>query len=264
MAEQELADRRIQREAVDAGAGRVDQHRRGAVQDVARSDLRRAALETVVERAPLPRRNLPVDAEDRPDGDVDVDVRRAVERVEDHDVVAGRELVGDRDERLVLLGRHARDEPGVIQGLVDDLVREHVELLHVLTVHVLFPRSAEDVDEAGLRHLPRDELRGERDLDEQARERPGRLRVQPLLVDEEAGDRHDVCVWHVSNIEPHARPGQRRRPASPTGVFGSRSVVTVKLPSRRARTVTVPARSVRWTSIPKRRRSARTSGAGCP
>ena len=50
-----------------------------------------------------------------------------------------------------------------------DVVGEVVELLHLLALHVLLARQAEDLDEGRLVDLARDDLRRERDLAEDAR-----------------------------------------------------------------------------------------------
>jgi hypothetical protein len=80
--------------------------------------------------------HLAVHGEDGAHRDVGVDVRRAVERVEEHAVVAGGELVGDGDEVLHLFRRHPAQVPGVVERLEDHVVGELVELAHLLALHV--------------------------------------------------------------------------------------------------------------------------------
>ena len=92
---------------------------------------------------------LAVDPEDRPDRHPAVDVRGAVERVEDHDVVPRR--VFDDDRRVVLLGDHRRDLPRPTEAGDEDVVGQDVQLLLVLALDVLWAsRQAEDAGEAGL------------------------------------------------------------------------------------------------------------------
>jgi hypothetical protein len=151
-------------------------------------------LEAVLKSAPLSRRDLPVNAEDRADRDVHVDVRRSIEGVVDDNVIPSRELVGNRDESLVLFRRQACNQPGMIERPVDDLVREHVELLLGLTVNVLVAGRPHDIDESSLVHLPADHLRGKSDVLEKTGEGAGRSRKLPLLLDEEARNRDNVAL----------------------------------------------------------------------
>src|SRR6185503_2268146 len=80
MREQEFADGGIEREAVHALAGRVDQHCARPIQDVAGGDLRAPGLQAIVERARTAPRLAAMNRKERADGDVDADVARAVER----------------------------------------------------------------------------------------------------------------------------------------------------------------------------------------
>ena len=75
MREQKLADRRIEREAVHALAGRVDQHGAGPVDNVARRDLAAAQLQHVAQLAARSRADLLEHRKDRPHGYVHIDVR---------------------------------------------------------------------------------------------------------------------------------------------------------------------------------------------
>jgi hypothetical protein len=74
-------------------------------------------------------RDLLHDAEHRADGHVDVDVRRAVEGIEQQAVLAALEVLGDRDDPLDLLRRHRAEPAAMVDGLDDRLVGEDVELL---------------------------------------------------------------------------------------------------------------------------------------
>merc|ERR1719258_158545 len=93
------------------------------------------------------------DAEDRAGRDARVDVGRAVEGVEDGDVLASRlldehlllvlllDVVVDLDGRVLLLGREDAYAARVSQSVLQDVVRDDVELLLLLAL---------DVDVAGV------------------------------------------------------------------------------------------------------------------
>ncbi len=202
MAEEELADRGIQREAVHARAAGVHEHRGRAVHDVPGGDLPRARLKAVGQHAPLARAALAVDAEDRADGHVHVDVGGAVQRIEDHDVVAGIELLGDRDQILALLGGHARDSPVWSSALTttwlakassfctsspwtfSSSVEPRMSTSPALftSLEITFAASAMSLEQVG--------------------ELSGRLRMQALLVDQEPGDRDHVALKHGGQSAP--------------------------------------------------------------
>ena len=169
--QQELADRGVEREAVDARPSGVDQHRRGAVEDVARRDLLAAGLERARHRhlARVVLGDL-VDREDGPDGDVDVDVGRAVERVEEDDVLALAALEEQRDRLGVLLGADEAHLAAAAQRADVLLVREQVQLLLDLVLHVDRSGVAEKVNEPGLADVAVDDLGGDGDVAEQTRE----------------------------------------------------------------------------------------------
>src|SRR5688572_4226221 len=75
MAEQELTDRRIQREAVHAVSRRIYEHRRRAVHHVTRGHLLAPHLQAVLLRTALAIRDLALDGEDGADRYVRIDVR---------------------------------------------------------------------------------------------------------------------------------------------------------------------------------------------
>ena len=72
--EQKLADRGIEREPVHPAPGRIHEHRRRPVDDVAGGDLRRPRLEKVCLGDWLVEVGTTVDRKDRPDRDVHVNV----------------------------------------------------------------------------------------------------------------------------------------------------------------------------------------------
>jgi hypothetical protein len=207
----ELANHRVEREAVDAVAEREDHHRRGGVEAVARAeelvarladvrdalgDGRLGVLEVVLGEAAL--LGGRVDPEDRADRDAAVEVGGAVERVKDDDVLAARGPL-DRDGRVLLLrGDHARAARGA-EAVAEDLVRDDVELLLRLARDVLRAREARQVGDARARDERADLLARERDGGEDRRElrvdatdllllkEPGVERVELVLVRRRGG-----------------------------------------------------------------------------
>jgi len=82
MRQQEFANLRIEREAVYSLPGGVHHHRAGSVDHVARSNLTTAGLEHVLHLAASATGDLAQHGEDRPHRNVDVDVGRSVQRIE--------------------------------------------------------------------------------------------------------------------------------------------------------------------------------------
>jgi hypothetical protein len=94
MGQDELADVLIQREAVDAVAGGQHHHGRRAVKGITGGHLLGAGLQEVAHGGLFDAARAAQDGEDGADGDVDVDVGGAVERVEGDQVLAARILAG--------------------------------------------------------------------------------------------------------------------------------------------------------------------------
>jgi hypothetical protein len=74
--------------------------------------------------------------EDRADRHVDVQVARAVERVEHQQVGAARHGVGDRQRLVHLLAGHAGEVPAGLDVVDEQLVGQDVELLLLLALDV--------------------------------------------------------------------------------------------------------------------------------
>ena len=146
VAQEVRPDRRIEREAMHAVARRIDEHRRAAIDDIARRHLLIAGLQHVRHRVAraggvgIAAQN----GEDRADADVHVDIARPVERVEHHDVFAVLAVALDDDRVFVLLAGHDRHVAAVPQELHHRLVGDHVELLHLLALDVHLAGDADD------------------------------------------------------------------------------------------------------------------------
>ena len=192
MREQELADRRIQREAVRPLPRGVHEHRARAVDHVARGHLLASRLQQVRHLAARAARDFLRSTEKIvPTGTFTSMFDEPSSGSNREHVLAALEAVGDRDDVRLFLRRHRAQAAAVIHRLDDHLVRKHVELGLDLALHVLRLVGAEDVGEAGAAHLVRDHLGGERHIVEDAGQLTRRLRVQPLLLDDVAIDRDD-------------------------------------------------------------------------
>ena len=137
MRQQEFAERWVEREAVRALAGRVDQHRTGSVDDVSCRDLTSARLQHVFHLATTAAGDLPYHREDRPDRNVDVDVGRSVERIEKQAVLATAEVGRNVDDPRLLLRSQGAQPAAMIDCLDDDLVGQNIQLLLRLALDVL-------------------------------------------------------------------------------------------------------------------------------
>jgi len=146
----EFADVAVEREAVGAVAEGQHQHGRRTVDRIAGAHLLGAGLQEVFgDRSAAGDRRLQ-DREDGADRDVDVDVRRTVERVEHQQVLAERVLVGDRIEFVHFLGRHAGEVAAPLVGADHDVVGDDVELLLRFALHVLGIQRAHDAQQCAL------------------------------------------------------------------------------------------------------------------
>ena len=192
--QQELSDRRIEGEAGHALSGGVHEDGRRPVHHVAGRHLLEPRLQAILERAVTAFADAAVDREDGSDRDVRVNVRTAVERIEQQHVVPGRELVGDPDQPFLLLGGHHAQLTVVVHGVEHHVVRILVELPHFLSVHVLLAHHAENVHQARLADLAVDQLGGEGEIVQDVGEGAGRSRMLALRFDDEAAERHDVSI----------------------------------------------------------------------
>jgi hypothetical protein len=156
-----------------------------------------------------------VDGEDGPDGHVDVDVRGPVQGVEDQDVVSGREPIRNGEDLLRLLGDHAAEVSGVVEGVVDHVLGEHVELLDLFSVDVAVPGPSEDVHEPRLVHLPADHLRGQGHVVEEVRQCPRGFRVPTLLVHDVPLQGDDAALRHGNLVLFGDPAGPSRRGFQP-------------------------------------------------
>jgi len=166
----------------DAAADGEHEDRGRAVQHVAGSDLLRTGLQERGARIARPA-IVPQDAEDGADAAAHVEIRGAVERIEQHAVApfAVRRLAQDHG-LLVLLRSHDGDAFALGEEPEQHLVRDHIELLLLLALHVLGARGTQHVVEPGAAHLRGDHLRRDGQRGENPRERPRRLGKALMLL----------------------------------------------------------------------------------
>src|SRR5438445_781469 len=81
--------------------------------------------------------------------------------------------------------------PGVLHAVAHGLVREEIELLLQVARDVDRTGGPEDIREPGAAHVARDDLGGETQVVQQVRQLPRGLRVEPLLLHDEALNRDD-------------------------------------------------------------------------
>jgi hypothetical protein len=161
--------------------GRVHEHGARTVHQISARDDLPPVLQHVFELSLPGRCHAPEDREDGAHRDIEIDVGRSVERVEYEHVVAGRILIRNWNQILLLFRRHAAQPPGVIVELVERTLRVHVELLYFFALHVLVSRGTENIGEAGALRAACDQLGGQRDVVEKTRESAGGVGETLLL-----------------------------------------------------------------------------------
>lgn len=194
----ELAQRVLEGEAVDAAAAHGDdQLRRGAVHGEARGDKRSTRVQQLLRADGLALAQDFVgeleDAEDGADGDAGVEVGRAVDGVAD-DGVAGVGVLVEDDHLFFFLG----DEDAALAGAAhrgdEDVIADHVELLLVVARCVGGAGQAGQVDEGGTADIVGDGLEGELEGMAEEGEVARGIGVFGLFFREEAGEGDDVGV----------------------------------------------------------------------
>jgi len=91
---------------------------------------------------------------------------------------------------------HAAEVSTVVHGVVDDLLGELVQLLHLLTLNILPASFSQDIDKPCFRHLPLNQLGGQSQIGEDIAEVTRRLRMLPLLFHDVPIDGYDSTVGH--------------------------------------------------------------------
>jgi hypothetical protein len=147
---------------------------------------------------------VPQDAEDRAHADADVEVRRAVERVEHDAVPASFFAVAQEDRGLSLLRGEDRNVGPVAEAPHDDLVGDDVQLLLGLAVRVDVAMIAEDVLDARPPDLVGDRLCREGDGGKNPGKVAGGVGIETLLGQNVRLERREVVgrVLRPDRVDP--------------------------------------------------------------
>ncbi len=136
---------------------------------------------------------LAQDAEDGADGAADIEVRGAIQRIEQHAVLAFGGVVAAQDHRLfILLRGHDGDAFAAAERAQQDVVGDHIELLLLFALHVLVADRAEHIIQPRAAHMRCNHLGGDR----QRRQDPGKLAaglgIARLLLQDVSLQRDDL------------------------------------------------------------------------
>jgi hypothetical protein len=163
------------------------EHRRGTVKRVAGGDLLRAGLQKISRgrRAGTTILRAAQDRKDAADRQVDVDVRRTVERVENQQILAARIFGRNRIDILHFLGGHRRQVAPPLAVVQESLVGQHVELLLRLALHVLAALITQHAGQRATRDALCNRLARAHDVADEHRQIADQRRIAALLLDQE-------------------------------------------------------------------------------
>jgi hypothetical protein len=181
----ELTNVTIQGEAVDAVTGGQHQHGVGTVQRIASAHLLGAGLQEVLGGRVGHAFRTTQDGEDGADGDVHVDVGRAIQRIEGNQVLAARELGRDGEHVVHLFRCHTGQMAAPAQRIQHDVIGDDVQLLLRFTLDVLAAGTAQHTDQRALVDLMGDLLARGHDVAQQAGEVTGGAGDGALFFDDE-------------------------------------------------------------------------------
>ena len=189
MRKKKFPNGRIHCESVYSGSCGVYQHGGRAVEDVARDDLFRSFLEEILIAERFAKRGNPaVNAEDGSDGDIDVNVGTAIQRVDHHHILSFRSFVMAEDVIVLFFRANARDRFAGGENAHEGLVGKNVQLLLVFVMGVLGARLSKDAGKARSIDLVIDNLGSDAYVSEQTGQLSGdkrefRLRVHDELLE---------------------------------------------------------------------------------
>ena len=152
----------IEGKAGHAVADRQHQQRRGAIDRIACGKLMRAGLQKRFFFWHMYTFGKAKHRENRADRDIDIDVGRTIERVEEQQKFALRIAVRNGVGMVHFLGGHRGQMAAPFVGFEQGLVGDHIELLLHFALNVLGSGLAQDAGQVTLAHAITDSLAGAR------------------------------------------------------------------------------------------------------
>ncbi|EKE17570.1 MAG: hypothetical protein ACD_10C00393G0002 [uncultured bacterium] len=150
----ELALFAVQCKDADAVANCQYEQSGGAINRVAGGNLCRARLQKSgfgrCRRAQIGAFRAFQDRENGPDRNIDINIRRAVERIEQQQVFTLRVTVRDGVRQVHFLGSHRRQMAAPFVRFKQNFVGENVEFFLRLTLHIVAAGFAKDIAQAAL------------------------------------------------------------------------------------------------------------------
>ena len=149
--QQEFAHARIKCEPMHALTGRVNQHGRSAVQEIAGGYLFGTGLEDFIKLHFTGTAGLTAqDGENGPDVDVHINVGGAIQRVKDQHVVPAGECRRNAHQFRILFGSYGAQHTGTLHPVQKNPVGKIVKLLDILTLNVDIPGAAKNIKQTSL------------------------------------------------------------------------------------------------------------------
>ena len=196
MGQHEFADIAVQRKAVHAVPAGNHQHGRRAVQRIACASLRGAGLQEILRGRIFDALGRAQDRENRADGNVHVDVGRAVERIKHQQILALRISGRNGIDIIHFLGSHRGQVACPFGRFDENFVGDDVQFLLGFALHVLAARAAQHADQRTLVDIVCDLFAGDHDVADQAGKIAARARNGALLFDDEL----DQTFAHASSF----------------------------------------------------------------
>src|ERR1019366_10091642 len=132
---------------------------------------------------------------DGADADIGFNVRGAVQRVVEQQVLSFWVLLGNGDHVGAFLGDHYTEVAAVVHGPVDGILRDSIQASYQIAGDVLLAGFSKDVRQSPAVYLVGDDLGRDRQVPEQTSQVAGRLLVRALLLQDvslDCGHR----FWH--------------------------------------------------------------------
>ena len=160
MAQVETADARIKGEAIHSVSRGVYDHGTRTVDHITSGHLLMSRLKKILQsHGTSDVGHPPVDAEDRADRDVHVDIRGSVQWIDEHHVLAGAvNGVVKGDVVFIFFGGDPAYLAAGAQGTDENFIREDVQFHLVFALHILISCLPEDVHKPGFVDLAVDDL----------------------------------------------------------------------------------------------------------